>query len=906
MKFIFVFSALSTLAVAQNVTMTVHSYAGDGPANLVSNAVPLRPGVIYDDRNLRVMDGSTEVRVATRVLALWPQDQSIRSLLVQFSAPSAKAYTLQIGSSRTTADLPLTAVTWNVPTRIFTLPAKYLSESLIFWEQKPHGETGFPAWETKQLQNYSRISTPGTAPCVRDDQYYDAITTTYQMYVRTGDLQYLVNGRRWALHHRKDQIYLSGSSIGHPRCSGGYLNNTRYTFPQGLASDYFMFGDDEDKRVSALVVDNFYMSSSFSWWYYKAPNTRGFWTEREPAFALMGILAHYEATNDARYLNFARAQVTSLHRMQVENGRRAWVHNLYDHDPDEGCATTDYGSSPWMSGLLLEAIIKYHKLTSDPTARESILMALDDLKGRYLARGDYAGKSFVYLGCSAYSDGTPDLDNLISHAFGYGYKLTGAPDYLKVGTDIFNTAVAEGYAGAHKQFDQQFRSSGLFVGYVGTASAPPDTTAPTVAVTSPTAGQSVSGTITATASATDNVGVAGVQFLMDGQTYGVEDASAPYAVSVDTRSFSNGSHTISARARDAAGNVRVSSAITVTVNNTSADTTAPTVAVTSPAAGQSVAGSITATASATDNVGVSGVQFLVDGQAFGAEDTAAPYSVAVNTTSLTNGNHTIAARARDASGNVRTSAAVTFTVNNISGADKTAPAVAVTSPQAGQSVLGSITATASATDNVGVAGVQFLVDGRAYGAEDVAAPYTVALNASTLTKGQHTIAARARDASGNVRTSVSVAFLVGVIRVNSGGPAFTDPENLVWAADYGFDRGAVYSTTTPIASTTADGMYQSQRYSSTPLTYAFNMANGTYNIYLKFAEIQGATRGQRVFNVQVNGSTVLANFDVYAAGGSANLAVKRTIPVSVTNGRIEIKFVPVVSAAIVNAIEIGQ
>jgi hypothetical protein len=201
-------------------------------------------------------------------------------------------------------------------------------------------------------------------------------------------------------------------------------------------------------------------------WYYKAPNTRGFWTEREAAFSLIGILAHYEGTGQAAYLNRVRDRVASLHRMQVDNGRRAWVHNLYDHDPSEGCSPPDYGSSPWMSGLLLEAIVKYHKLTNDPVARESILMAVDDLRARYLASGAFAGGSFVYLGCPVYVDGTPDLDNLISHAFGYAYRITGAQAYRTLGTTLFDTSVANGVTASHKHYDQQFRSSGHFPAYV--------------------------------------------------------------------------------------------------------------------------------------------------------------------------------------------------------------------------------------------------------------------------------------------------------------------------------------------------------------------------------------------------------------------------------------------------------
>jgi hypothetical protein len=164
--------------------------------------------------------------------------------------------------------------------------------------------------------------------------------------------------------------------------------------------------------------------------------------------------------------------VAALHRMQVDNGRRAWVHNLYDHDPSEGCSVPDYGSSPWMSGLLLEAIIKYHKLANDPIARESILMAVDDLRARYLATGDYAGVSFIYMGCSVYVDGTPDLDNLVSHAFGYAYKLTGNEVYRTLGTSLFNTSVQHGVTASHKHYDQQFRSSGHFPAYVSGPAGP--------------------------------------------------------------------------------------------------------------------------------------------------------------------------------------------------------------------------------------------------------------------------------------------------------------------------------------------------------------------------------------------------------------------------------------------------
>jgi hypothetical protein len=95
----------------------------------------------------------------------------------------------------------------------------------------------------------------------------------------------------------------------------------------------------------------------------------------------------------------------------------------------------------------------------------------------------------------------------------------------------------------------------------------PDTTPPTVSITSPTSGATVSGTITVRATASDNRGVAGVQFRVDGADGGAEDTTAPYSISWDTTTVSNGSHPITAVARDAAGNRSTSAPVTVTVSN---------------------------------------------------------------------------------------------------------------------------------------------------------------------------------------------------------------------------------------------------------------------------------------------------------------------------------------------------
>ena len=97
-----------------------------------------------------------------------------------------------------------------------------------------------------------------------------------------------------------------------------------------------------------------------------------------------------------------------------------------------------------------------------------------------------------------------------------------------------------------------------------------DTTPPSVSITSPTSGSQVSGAINVAATASDNVGVVGVQLYVDGAAVGPEDTSAPYSLAWDTRSGTNGSHTLAARARDAAGNTTTSTGVSVTVSNAGA------------------------------------------------------------------------------------------------------------------------------------------------------------------------------------------------------------------------------------------------------------------------------------------------------------------------------------------------
>ncbi|HSX04546.1 MAG TPA: Ig-like domain-containing protein [Rhabdochlamydiaceae bacterium] len=275
----------------------------------------------------------------------------------------------------------------------------------------------------------------------------------------------------------------------------------------------------------------------------------------------------------------------------------------------------------------------------------------------------------------------------------------------------------------------------------------PDKTPPTVAITSPTSGSTVANTVQVIANATDNIGISKVEFYVD-SVLKFTDTSSPYMFSLDTTGLTNGNHNVAAIAYDPSNNSSTS-AIVLNVQNTVPDKTPPTVAITSPATGSTVANTVQINATATDNVGVSKVEFYVD-SVLKFTDTSSPYTFSLDTTGLSNGNHNVAAIAYDPSNNSSTSAIVLNVQNNVP--DTTPPTVAITSPANGSTVANTVQITANATDNVGVTKVELYVD-NGLRFTDTAPPYTFSLDTTGLTNGKHTIEATAYDAHGNWGTN---------------------------------------------------------------------------------------------------------------------------------------------------------
>jgi len=149
-------------------------------------------------------------------------------------------------------------------------------------------------------------------------------------------------------------------------------------------------------------------------------------------------------------------------------------------------------------------------------------------------------------------------------------------------TSFSDTGLTAGttYSYTIKAFDAAGNASVPAI-VIGTTKGSSDTVQPTVSITKPIADSNISGSVVILALTGDNVGVVGVRFVLDGANLGEEDAYSPFSITWNTATASDGPHILSAVARDAAGNTRISGSVNVTVNNSPTDngtnTTAPAI-----------------------------------------------------------------------------------------------------------------------------------------------------------------------------------------------------------------------------------------------------------------------------------------------------------------------------------------
>ena len=221
---------------------------------------------------------------------------------------------------------------------------------------------------------------------------------------------------------------------------------------------------------------------------------------------------------------------------------------------------------------------------------------------------------------------------------------------------------------------------------------------PTVAITTPEPDSFVDGLVAVEAIASDDKGVRRVEFFIDGGMF-FSDDSIPYASELDTTLFDEGPHGLRAVAYDTADQTNQAN-VTVTI-----DRSPPAVSFASPASNALIGGLADVQVDASDEYGVAAVELFVDSVSVGLDESA-PFSWAVDTSPLEPGAVELLAHATDNAGHLAT-ATREVRVDQ-------PPEVSIVSPTS--TVSEAITViSASASDDLGVVSVEFLVDGSTVG-----------------------------------------------------------------------------------------------------------------------------------------------------------------------------------------------
>jgi trimeric autotransporter adhesin len=171
------------------------------------------------------------------------------------------------------------------------------------------------------------------------------------------------------------------------------------------------------------------------------------------------------------------------------------------------------------------------------------------------------------------------------------------------------------------------------------------------------------------------------------------------------------------------------------------------------------------------------------------------------------------------------------------------------------------------------------------------------LTASTT----HYYVVEAVDADGSSVASAQVSATTPAagdfIAINSGGPAVSNSGggDVSFVADEdvsggGTDTSANTITTAGVANAAPMAVYQSERAGSFTYTIPGLVAGSTHTVLLHFAEFYWTAAGKRVFNVAINGNTVLSNFDIYATAGANKAVVEQFTATANSSGQIVISY----------------
>ena len=449
-----------------------------------------------------------------------------------------------------------------------------------------------------------------------------------------------------------------------------------------------------------------------------------------------------------------------------------------------------------------------------------------------------------------------DADAVVYYSINNGPWLEyGAPFVL--GDGIYNiTYYAEDSAGN--------------VGNTYYAIVKVDTHVPELSILSPENNAVVSGSVDISANSTDVLSNVSVEYRVDSGAWVTMSGGPVWVATLDTTVLSDGTHTITVRSTDEAGNVVMESTKIVV------DNSAPYGYVEDPDAQSYLEGTVIFKVYAYDSVEVGRVVMYIDGAEYDMISVGDYYVLNVDTHTLGDGNHSVYAVIYDESGKSYTTAAVDFYVDN------TAPYLYINSPADMEVLSGQVNIDVAVSD-VFLDTVEYSVDSSGF------VPITTPLNTTMYEDGMHTITVRAIDKAGHITTRSVVVYF------DNTPPSIVPvslPENVV--------SGEIHIAIKAGEKVGIDSVYcEILKGNETVATYdlSYNGATGYYELYLDTEQLDDGAYTIKVYAVDVSGKervvtsqfTVDNNAPVIQYSGTSVIHKSTVLEFSVSDSGTDVK-----------------
>jgi hypothetical protein len=484
------------MALADASITVMRLRAGADPA-IVTVALPFAEGELPSPSSVQILNGATELARNVKILARWPGG-SVRSLLVGFAPPSGITGSVTLTARVRGASprlLPGEPTATRTPTlRAFATGDRWATTGALgFAFQRADSGAFAPAFFRRAAPSFQAEANPPTGsnadPHVRS--YYDHTHALYMHLLATGMSAPMVQRLdEEVLQYRESEILHTGTRRG--QYSAGVdrqattpidFNIVRRMYAQGLVEDFLVTGDARSLEVAREIGDAFVADVPRQTPYYP-------YTERIPAWTILGLLPLYEATGEQRYLDAAKnvASVELAHQQAmatkypnqaatpgltgafVQDRRGAW------YDDAESLASG--AGSPFMTTLLVEALVRLFADTRDASYLASATRAARWVKdGCFVAANDPTtiftadpdpsspddptlhAPSFRYV-CRAVDNRTalPGLNPMFAYLLGVGWQTTGDEDFRAAARAVL---AYEGWGSTIKEYNQAMRSATL-------------------------------------------------------------------------------------------------------------------------------------------------------------------------------------------------------------------------------------------------------------------------------------------------------------------------------------------------------------------------------------------------------------------------------------------------------------